>query len=157
MSLPEPLVDGPPHMVSPDGRLLVWFVEPLGIVDVHLGGNFTAAQARFLTVDAQAVLERLAAARQEKASFVHLWGDVERYDGEARTQIIQWGLGWGPSRVHQIWVVLGPRTPAIMRMACSMGKMAMTVARIHLEITEDVEVVRQRLPLRRLHPSPLDG
>lgn len=142
-------------MVSPDGKLLVWFVEPLGIVNLHLGGNFAESQARFLTVDVQAVLERLAAARGEKASFVHLWGDVERYDGASRSQIIQWGLGWGPSRVHQIWVVLGPKTPTIMRMACSMGKMAMTMAGIHLEICEDVELVRAHVPCARMEPSPV--
>ena len=128
-----------------DGQLEVWFVEPAGMVDVHKGGYFAAEQARFLTGDASAVLERLARERKERATFVHVWSTVTSYDPFTRKSIIDWGLRWGRDRVEHIWVVLGPKTPAMVRMACQLGSMAMNVAGIRITVSDDIGDVKAPL------------
>jgi hypothetical protein len=136
-------------MTSPDGKLAVWFVEPLGIVDVHEGGHFSDEQARFLAVDAGGILSDLARRSGTKASFIHDWSRVSTYDMATRRRIIEWGLSWGPRRVEKIWVVLGPATPTIVRMACSLGAMAMNVARIPIEVSDDDASARSHPRVRR--------
>src|SRR5262245_37557149 len=119
------LVEGPPHMTSPDGQLEVWLIEPSGMVDVHRGGHFAAEQAAFIIAEASAAVEKLAAARGTRATFVHDWSRVRSYDLRTRTSLIEWGLKWGRDRVDNIWIVLAADTPTLVRMAVQLGVMAM--------------------------------
>ena len=142
-------VEAPPHFVSPDGVLSIWLVEPLWLISLHRGGPMTVEQARFLSLgDGDRLLEKLARERGVKPWFAHHWAECDGYDVDARPVLMDGGKKWGKLGARGTWIVLGPKTPTLVRMACSIGAVVgslMTAGDSFADasVTEVAELVRE--------------
>lgn len=153
------------------GALTVWLAEPFTMVtQVAPGSNVTTEMLDVVVGAATAaLLERLAAAEAgSKATFVHDWRGVARYEPGTRQALIAWGLRLGRSTVGRIDVLLGPSASAILKMGVAAGEAVFSAIGIgfhvhHSEIafraelrTEALRSIALSVPKRTsVRPSPV--
>ena len=116
-----------PHLTSPDGRIAVWYLEPLTMIYEITSEHYSKADALFI---AGSATRKLRALRQgsQPGCMVNLLQRVRSYDKEARTLLIPWTRqNRAEGLVDRAWVVLGDHAPALLRMGVNAIVMAMSL------------------------------
>jgi hypothetical protein len=131
-----------PHVASPGGEVRSWIVTPPGMLNVvQQGVLFTAAMARFISVDVEAEMKRRHP-QATKFIYVHDFSGAVGYEPEARRILTSWGLS-RVSEAERVVIVTSPST-SLIRMAVSTAAVVLRVAGMDVEVADDLRRVMER-------------
>lgn len=138
----------PPHLSDPSAIMYVWFTQPPGMVDSLGATHMDHKAVAWLTTTATDAMWARYGRPAPPIVFVHHWANARSYDLAARARLVTWGLTMGPKAIHSINIVLGPHSPAMVRMACSAGTVPFALAGITMGVEENLAATVSRLGLR---------
>lgn len=135
----------PPDVLSPQGEIRSWVIEPPGMLNIAAEGTFVTAElARYISIDVEREMKRRHPGPR-KFIYVHDFSGVVGYVPEARRILTDWGL----ARMDEIErvVVVTPTSRPLTRMAISTAEAVLRVAGIKIEVVEDLLAVIERYGL----------
>ncbi|AUX24959.1 hypothetical protein SOCEGT47_055000 [Sorangium cellulosum] len=127
-----------PHLVDGSGSVGVWLTQPAGMLVQLLRETVTTGDiARFISHDAY---QRLVGVMRpdERAFFLYDMALMVRYETEARVILTQWGLNVR-DRIEHIVIRPPPEMNKLGRMGIQTIAAAMSLARVPIDIVDDLE------------------
>ncbi len=151
----SPFAGLPPGSALHAKPLRLWLTEPLGMATQFApNAHLSVALARLVTGPVNDALLALHRRDPRPMRFAHDWRTVASYESEARQILTEWALGLGPARVARVDILLGPRTPSIVRMGTTVGQAALAVAGLTMRVHYDVAAFARASEAASLRPHP---